>query len=151
MKSQSSIGRMKVATAVLVLIAGASGCQQPTQVAAKSPTPVRVVDVALNSSDQTPWPQLTVNPDPLGDLTRKEGIDALRRAVLTLPRRYREVVVLCDLEEVDYADAARILGCPVGTVRSRMHRARALLMEKLAQERNPKPLLGTWKAAKCLT
>jgi RNA polymerase sigma-70 factor, ECF subfamily len=108
-------------------------------------------DVALNSSDQPAWPQLTVNPDPVGDLTRKEGIDALRRAVLTLPRRYREVVVLCDLEEVDYADAARILGCPVGTVRSRLHRARALLMEKLVQERNPKPALGTWKAAKCLT
>jgi len=108
-------------------------------------------DVTLDSAEQSAWRQMTVNPDPLSDLTRKEGIDALRRAVLTLPRRYREVVVLCDLEEVDYADAARILGCPVGTVRSRMHRARALLMEKLVQERSPKPLLGTWKAAKCLT
>jgi len=108
-------------------------------------------DVALESAEQPSWRQLTVNPDPLSDLTRKEGIDALRRAVLTLPRRYREVVVLCDLEEVDYADAARVLGCPVGTVRSRMHRARALLMEKLGQERNPKPALETWKPLKCLT
>ncbi len=108
-------------------------------------------DVALESDEQPSWRQLAVNPDPLGDLTRKEGIDALRRAVLTLPRRYREVVVLCDLEEVDYADAAQILGCPVGTVRSRMHRARALLMEKLGQERTPKPALGTWKPVKCLT
>ena len=49
----------------------------------------------------------------------------LRRAVHALPRRYREVVVLCDLEEVDYADAAAALGCPIGTVRSRLHRARA--------------------------
>jgi RNA polymerase sigma-70 factor (ECF subfamily) len=108
-------------------------------------------DLALDSAEQSAWRQLTVTPDPLSDLTRREGIEALRRAVLTLPRRYREVVVLCDLEEVDYADAARILGCPVGTVRSRLHRARALLMEKLVQERNPKPALGTWKAAKCLT
>ncbi len=108
-------------------------------------------DVALESDEQPSWRQLAVNPDPLGDLTRKEGIDALRRAVLTLPRRYREVVVLCDLEEVDYAEAAQILGCPVGTVRSRMHRARALLMEKLGQERTPKPALGTWKPVKCLT
>jgi len=108
-------------------------------------------DVALDSVEQPAWRQLAVDPDPLGDLTRKEGVDALRRAVLTLPRRYREVVVLCDLEEVDYADAARILGCPVGTVRSRMHRARALLMEKLGQERNPRPALGTWKPVKCLT
>jgi len=108
-------------------------------------------DVTLESAEQPSWRQLAVNPDPLGDLTRKEGIESLRRAVLTLPRRYREVVVLCDLEEVDYADAARILGCPVGTVRSRLHRARALLTEKLAQERTPRPALETWKTVRCLT
>src|ERR1700726_3835134 len=52
MKNKSSMGLRKVAAALLVLIAGASGCQQPTQVAAKSPTPVRVVDVALSSSSE---------------------------------------------------------------------------------------------------
>src|SRR5208282_3301969 len=52
MKNKSSIGLRKAAAALLALIAGASGCQQPTQVAAKSPTPVRVVDVALNSSSE---------------------------------------------------------------------------------------------------
>jgi RNA polymerase sigma-70 factor (ECF subfamily) len=50
---------------------------------------------------------------------------------LALPERYREVVVLCDLQEMSYAEAAEILGCAVGTVRSRLHRARALLTEKL--------------------
>ena len=55
-----------------------------------------------------------------------------------LPRRYREVVVLCDLEEVDYADAAVALGCPIGTVAPALHRARALLLEKLNQERKPR-------------
>jgi RND family efflux transporter MFP subunit len=50
MKNKPSIGQ--AAAALLALIAGASGCQQPTQVAAKSPTPVRVVDVALNSSSE---------------------------------------------------------------------------------------------------
>ncbi len=78
--------------------------------------------------------------DPLLDLTRREGIEALRRAVLALPRRYREVVALCDLEEVDYSDAALVLGCPIGTVRSRLHRARALLLEKLRKERHPRAL-----------
>jgi RNA polymerase sigma-70 factor (ECF subfamily) len=96
-------------------------------------------------------PELAVNDDPLADLTRRQGIDALRRAVQALPRRYREVVVLCDLEEVDYADAAFILGCPIGTVRSRLHRARALLLEKLNQERNLRPALGAWKPVRCLT
>ncbi len=52
MKNKSSIGLWKATAALLALIAGASGCQQPTQVAAKSPTPVRVVDVALNSSSE---------------------------------------------------------------------------------------------------
>src|SRR5580765_4845551 len=102
-------------------------------------------DVALETdSDDTPLPQLAVNDDPLIDLTRREGIESLRRAVQALPRRYREVVVLCDLEEIDYADAAIALGCPIGTVRSRLHRARALLLEKLSTERNPRRTLA-WK------
>jgi len=67
----------------------------------------------------------------LDNLTRNERIESLRKAVLALPPAYREVVVLCDLEEMDYADAAGALGCAVGTIRSRLHRARALLMEKM--------------------
>jgi RNA polymerase sigma-70 factor (ECF subfamily) len=100
-------------------------------------------------SDDYAQPELAVLDDPMVDLTRREGIDALRRAVYALPRRYREVVVLCDLEEVDYADAAVALGCPIGTVRSRLHRARGLLLEKLNQERNPRQALGTLKPARC--
>lgn len=69
--------------------------------------------------------------DPLGDLTRKEMISSVRQAVLALPAHYREVVVLCDLHEMSYADASAALGCAVGTVRSRLHRARALLVERL--------------------
>lgn len=93
-------------------------------------------DVPLESDiEDSPLPELAVVQDPLGDLTHRESIEGLRRAVATLPRRYREVVVLCDLEEVDYADAAVALGCPIGTVRSRLHRARGLLLEKLNRER----------------
>lgn len=88
---------------------------------------------------------LAVDADPLADLTLREGLEALRRAVWALPRRYREVVVLCDLEEVDYAEAAMVLGCPIGTVRSRLHRARALLHEKLTLERSPRPPVGALK------
>jgi len=57
----------------------------------------------------------------------------LRRAVLALPVRYREVVVLCDLEELTYADAADVLACAIGTVRSRLHRARAMLAMRLSE------------------
>jgi RNA polymerase sigma-70 factor (ECF subfamily) len=72
-------------------------------------------------------------PDPLQDLTRAERIALIRRAVMSLPTRYREVVLLCDLEELSYADAACALNCAVGTVRSRLHRARALLANKLCE------------------
>lgn len=75
---------------------------------------------------------LAVEADALGDLTRAESIQALRDAVSSLPVRYREAVVVCDLEEMSYRDAAAALGCAVGTVRSRLHRGRALLAVKLA-------------------
>lgn len=69
--------------------------------------------------------------DILGDLTRRETIEAVRQAVMSLPPVFREVVVLCDLQEMDYRDAAVALDCPVGTVRSRLHRARTMLVAKL--------------------
>jgi RNA polymerase sigma-70 factor, ECF subfamily len=70
--------------------------------------------------------------DPLADLLRAERIETLRCAVRALPLPYREAVVLCDLQEMSYGDAAAALGCPVGTVRSRLHRARTLLAARLA-------------------
>ncbi len=65
------------------------------------------------------------------DLARAETVKQVRRAVLALPASYREVVVLCDLQEMSYEETATALGCAVGTVRSRLHRARTLLMLKL--------------------
>jgi RNA polymerase sigma-70 factor (ECF subfamily) len=75
--------------------------------------------------------RLIAETDPLADLTRSEMIETVRVAVLALPAHYREAVVLCDLHEMSYADAADVVGCAVGTIRSRLHRARALLVEKL--------------------
>ena len=74
---------------------------------------------------------LISNVGPLDDLSRTETIEMVRKAVLALPERYREVVVLCDLQELSYAETADILGCAVGTVRSRLHRGRTLLTNKL--------------------
>jgi len=85
----------------------------------------------LDDADSEYAGRLAAEEDVLGDLARNERIDTLRKAVLALPPAYREVVVLCDLHERDYAEAASALGCAVGTVRSRLHRARALLMEKV--------------------
>jgi RNA polymerase sigma-70 factor, ECF subfamily len=73
----------------------------------------------------------TAQDDPLADLTRNETIEAVRQAVLSLDQHYREVVVLCDLDEMSYAEVAEILGCSIGTIRSRLHRARKILLTKL--------------------
>jgi RNA polymerase sigma-70 factor, ECF subfamily len=70
--------------------------------------------------------------DVLDDLTRRETVEQVRRAVLSLPEAYREAVVLCDLENASYEDAAAALECPVGTVRSRLSRGRAMLAQKLS-------------------
>jgi len=76
--------------------------------------------------------KITAEPDPVGELTRRQREAALSRAILELPIRYREVVVLCDIEELSYETAAAGLGCAIGTVRSRLHRGRALLGRALS-------------------
>jgi RNA polymerase sigma-70 factor (ECF subfamily) len=73
------------------------------------------------------------------DFSRTDTIASVRKAVLSLPERYREVVVLCDLQEMSYEEAATIVGCAVGTVRSRLHRARTFLAVKLSELRTPQP------------
>ncbi|HET6929158.1 MAG TPA: RNA polymerase sigma factor [Candidatus Acidoferrum sp.] len=61
----------------------------------------------------------------------RERRERVRSAVLSLPPEFRETVVLCELEEMSYEQAAQVLECPIGTVRSRLHRGRALLLAKL--------------------
>jgi RNA polymerase sigma-70 factor, ECF subfamily len=75
--------------------------------------------------------QLISGADPLGDCARNEANRLVRQAVLALPARYREVIVLCDFQEMSYAEAALTLDCPIGTVNSRLHRGHALLLKKL--------------------
>jgi RNA polymerase sigma-70 factor (ECF subfamily) len=70
--------------------------------------------------------------DPFGDCSRNEVVRLVRQAVLSLPPRYREVVVLCDFQEVSCTEAASALDCALGTVSSRLHRGRLLLLKKLS-------------------
>jgi len=79
----------------------------------------------------------------LDDVVKQEAIEQVRRGVVALPSRYREVIVLCDLHDHSYAEAAAIIGCAVGTVRSRLNRARILLHAKLERLNQQ-----TWRASK---
>ena len=81
-----------------------------------------------------------IEHDILGGLIRDQATAALYTALDELPEHYRDTVVLCDLEERSYEDASRLMDCPVGTVRSRLHRARALLASRL------KPVQATAEA-----
>jgi RNA polymerase sigma-70 factor (ECF subfamily) len=85
----------------------------------------------LSETPEKDGPGMIVQPDPLAELANAAEIEALRRAVLSLPVRYREAVVLCDLQGLTYSEAALALDCAVGTVRSRLHRARTLLTSKM--------------------
>jgi len=76
-------------------------------------------------------PQLHEQMTPARWAELRERRDQVRAAVLELPQEFREAVVLCELEEKSYEEAARALDCPVGTIRSRLHRGRALLLAKL--------------------
>lgn len=101
---------------------------------------LRPLDEAHERDDGEP----AVRFDPMDELERAARIDTVRRAVMALPVRYREVVLLCDLEELNYADAAAALNCAVGTVRSRLHRGRALLAAKLKKaSHGSRPAIAT--------
>jgi RNA polymerase sigma-70 factor, ECF subfamily len=109
------------------------------------------VQLAESSDDPVAitHPSMIAGGDPLDDLTRNEMIGALHNSILALPAHYREVVVLCDLHEMSYIEAAKVVGCAVGTVRSRLHRARALLIEKLRAGRDHRKTPEEVKPARC--
>ena len=88
--------------------------------------------VPLNIDDDSSQAHSVESGGPADEIARSEITAAFRRAMLELPLQHREVIALCDLEELPYATVAGILDCPVGTVRSRLHRARALLTIRLA-------------------
>jgi RNA polymerase sigma-70 factor, ECF subfamily len=72
-------------------------------------------------------------PDGFAALDAREREAAMHEAIAGLPHEFREVIVLVELEEFSYDAAASIIGCPIGTVRSRLSRAKARLKENLSE------------------
>ena len=79
-------------------------------------------------------------------LLADQRIERLHAAIARLPVEYREALVLCELQELTYAETAAVLECPIGTVRSRLHRGRVLLATMLDESEqaaaDPKPSVG---------
>lgn len=69
---------------------------------------------------------------PREALERKETQQEIQSVINSLAKRYRTVIVLRDIEDLSYREIAQILRCSVGTVKSRLHRARSLLRERLS-------------------
>jgi RNA polymerase sigma-70 factor (ECF subfamily) len=76
-----------------------------------------------------------ITADPAEAVARGQDAAAVRAALAGLPLVYREAVVLCDLHELSYQEAADAAGCAIGTIRSRLHRGRGLLADTLRNER----------------
>lgn len=95
--------------------------------ALRSRPPVSVeLDVAVARSE---------GGDGLAALLLKEQAETVRRAVLTLPSRYREPIVLYYFNEMDLGETARMLALPEGTVKARLHRGRELLKRRMTERR----------------
>ena len=86
--------------------------------------------------------------DPTAEVVRAEVRHLIAREVAGLPRKYREVVALCHLDGLSHDDAAEALGVPVGTVRSRLSRARDFLRVRLVRRGLAPSTLATWLGAR---
>jgi len=90
----------------------------------------RRMTVAMESEEDSPvLPATSVTPEAL--LIERSGHDAVRCAIEQLPVIFREVILLCDVEDASYREIAEILSIPIGTVMSRLARARKAVRESL--------------------
>jgi len=90
-------------------------------------------EIALEESEDGAGTGIVLqdNFTPAAWAEQRERVAQVHAAVQELPPEFREAVVLCELEELSYEEAAQLAGCPIGTIRSRLHRGRALLLAKL--------------------
>jgi RNA polymerase sigma-70 factor (ECF subfamily) len=83
-------------------------------------------------------------------MIRAEVTEQVHTAISSLPEHYAQAVILCDLCEFSYAEAASRLGCAVGTIRSRLNRAHDLLARKLKPLKKNVPEIGAAGTEGCL-
>jgi len=91
-------------------------------------------------TDDMPAESTTFDSDER--LIADQRIERLHAAIARLPVEYREALVLFELQELTYAETAAVLDCPVGTVRSRLHRGRVLLAAMLEESEQARAEAG---------
>ena len=101
-------------------------------------TPTSAIEDVVESAEQTPlWHEAEETPE--AQLVRRWDSDTIRRLVAALAEPFRETLVLREIHDLSYREIADIVGAPVGTVMSRLARARAMLRSAwMAEEEQPK-------------
>jgi RNA polymerase sigma-70 factor, ECF subfamily len=89
------------------------------------------------AADEPLWQEPQASPE--ADLMRRHDDETIRRLVAALPQPFRETIVLRDINDLSYRDIAEVLGVPVGTVMSRLARARAMLRARWILEQGSAP------------
>ncbi len=107
--------------------------------------PAVSLDAPLATVDKS-WEEILPNKEtsPLDHLTQQENLDLIQQSLKELPPHYRTAIVLCDMENLSYEEISKVMDCPIGTVRSRVHQGRLLLketFEKLEGKKNPERLM----------
>ncbi len=97
--------------------------------------PAQSLDQARDDPDRADLDPPGDEPSPEGEAERKEMRAALEAALMTLPDDWRQVVVLSDIHGLDYREVAEATGLQLGTVKSRLSRARARLREVIRDSR----------------
>ena len=87
------------------------------------------------ADDEAPHEAHVERDTPLDRVLRGEAAEHVRRAIASLAPHYRDVLILCELSELSYAEVAQVCGIDIGTVRSRLSRARERLAQRLAPYR----------------
>lgn len=89
-------------------------------------------DPAVLQDDLDALPSLVELETPLERVLRNEAVEQVRMAVARLAPHYRDVLILCELSGLSYAETAQVCNVEIGTVRSRLSRARSALAQSLA-------------------
>jgi RNA polymerase sigma-70 factor, ECF subfamily len=103
---------------------------------AAQPTPPECSEDEV-AADEPLWQEPQVSPE--AELMRRHDDETIRRLVAALPQPFRETIVLRDINDLSYRDIAEVLGVPVGTVMSRLARARAMLRASWILEQGSAP------------
>ena len=88
-------------------------------------------ELDLSAADVAPWSYQRIPEEPERAVSRKQFCEDLDQALHQLPEVFRIVVMLADVEGLSYKEVAETLQCPIGTVMSRLYRARQLLRKAL--------------------